>query len=106
DAPSLPRSREAKGVSTLEAMALSRPVVASAVGGIPEMIDHGRTGLLGPPHDAGAVAGSLTRLRAGHPYAATIGRAGHDLVHERFCVELMVRAVETIYDEAVADERR
>jgi glycosyltransferase involved in cell wall biosynthesis len=106
DVAVLPSYREAQGLSILEAMALSRPVVASAVGGIPEMIDHGRTGLLVPPHNAEALAGSITRLLTDHPYADTIGRAGHDLVHERFCVELMVRAVETIYDEAVADERR
>jgi glycosyltransferase involved in cell wall biosynthesis len=106
DVAVLPSYREAQGLSILEAMALSRPVVASAVGGIPEMIDHGRTGLLVPPHDAGALAASITRLLTDHPYADTLGRAGHDLVHERFCVELMVRAVETIYDEAVADERR
>jgi glycosyltransferase involved in cell wall biosynthesis len=106
DVAVLPSYREAQGLSILEAMALSRPVVASAVGGIPEMIDHGRTGLLVPPHDPGALATSLVRLLTDHPYADAIGRAGHDLVHERFCVELMVRAVETIYDEAVADERR
>jgi glycosyltransferase involved in cell wall biosynthesis len=106
DVAVLPSYREAQGLSILEAMALSRPVVASAVGGIPEMIDHGRTGLLVPPHDPLALASSLVRLLTDHPYADTLGRAGHDLVHERFCVELMVRAVETIYDEAVADERR
>ena len=106
DVAVLPSYREAQGLSILEAMALSRPVVASAVGGIPEMIDHGRTGLLVPPHDADALAASITRLLTDHPYADMLGRAGHDLVHERFCVELMVRAVETIYDEAVADERR
>jgi glycosyltransferase involved in cell wall biosynthesis len=106
DVAVLPSYREAQGLSILEAMALSRPVVASAVGGIPEMIDHGRTGLLVAPHDPDALAASIVRLLADHPYADTLGRAGHDLVHERFCVELMVRAVETIYDEAVADERR
>ena len=87
-------------------MALSRPVVASAVGGIPEMIEHGRTGLLVPPRDPAALAASIVRLLTDHPYADTLARAGHDLVHDRFCVELMVRAVETIYDESVADERR
>jgi glycosyltransferase involved in cell wall biosynthesis len=106
DVAVLPSYREAQGLSILEAMALSRPVVASAVGGIPEMIDHGLTGLLVPPHDPEALATSLVRLLIDHRYADAIGRAGHDLVHERFCVELMVRAVETIYDEAVADERR
>jgi glycosyltransferase involved in cell wall biosynthesis len=106
DVAVLPSYREAQGLSILEAMALSRPVVASAVGGIPEMIEHGRTGLLVPPRDPDALAESIIRLLTDHPYADTLGRAGKDLVHERFCVELMVRAVETIYDESVADERR
>ena len=106
DVAVLPSYREAQGLSILEAMALSRPVVASEVGGIPEMIEHGRTGILVPPRDPDALATSIIRLLTDHPYADTLGRAGRDLVHERFCLELMVRAVETIYDEAVADERR
>jgi len=106
DVAVLPSYREAQGLSILEAMALSTPVVASAVGGIPEMVEHGRTGLLVPPHDPEALAASIIRLLTDHPYADTLGRAGRDLVHERFCVELMVRAVESIYDEAVADEGR
>jgi glycosyltransferase involved in cell wall biosynthesis len=106
DVAVLPSYREAQGLSILEAMALSRPVIASAVGGIPEMIEHGRTGLLVPPRDPSALAASIVRLLTDHPYADTLGRAGHDLVHERFCVELMVRAVESIYDDALADERR
>ncbi len=106
DVAVLPSYREAQGLSILEAMALSRPVVASGVGGIPEMIEHGRTGLLVPPHDPVTLAAAIIRLLTDHPYADTLGRAGHDLVHDRFCVEQMVRAVESIYDEAVADERR
>jgi glycosyltransferase involved in cell wall biosynthesis len=106
DVAVLPSYREAQGLSILEAMALSRPVVASAVGGIPEMIDDGRTGLLVPPRDPDALAQAITRLLSDHEFAEKIGRGGHDLVHERFCVEQMVRAVETIYDEAVADEWR
>jgi glycosyltransferase involved in cell wall biosynthesis len=106
DVAVLPSYREAQGLSILEAMALSRPVVASAVGGIPEMIDDGRTGLLVPPKDAAALAAAITRLLRDPAEATRIGRAGHDLVHERYCVEQMVRAVETIYDDAVADERR
>jgi glycosyltransferase involved in cell wall biosynthesis len=106
DVAVLPSYREAQGLSILEAMALARPVVASAVGGIPEMVEDGRTGLLVPPRDPEALAAAITRLLLDHPFADTLGKAGKDLVHERFCVELMVRAVESIYDEAVADERR
>jgi glycosyltransferase involved in cell wall biosynthesis len=101
DVAVLPSYREAQGLTILEAMALSRPVVASNVGGIPEMIADGKTGLLVEPHDAIGLAEAIVRLLADHPLADTLGRAGHDLVHDRFCVELMVRAVETIYDEAV-----
>jgi glycosyltransferase involved in cell wall biosynthesis len=106
DVAVLPSYREAQGLSILEAMALSRPVVASAVGGIPEMIEDGRSGLLVPPHDEVTLARAITRLLLDHPLADTLGHAGRELVHERFCVELMVRAIESIYDEAVAEERR
>jgi glycosyltransferase involved in cell wall biosynthesis len=99
DVAVLPSYREAQGLSILEAMALSRPVVASNVGGIPEMIVDGETGLLVPPRDPDALAAAITRLLTDHPFADTIGRAGHDLVHDRFCIELMVSAVQTIYDE-------
>ena len=106
DVAVLPSYREAQGLSILEAMALSRPVVASNVGGIPEMIENGETGLLVPPHDAEALGNAIARLLTDHPYADTLARAGHDLVYERFCVELMVRAIETIYDESIEGEGR
>ena len=101
DVAVLPSYREAQGLTILEAMALSRPVVASNVGGIPEMIEDGRTGLLVRPHDPTALADAILRLLRDHPLADTLARAGHDMVHDRFCVELMVRAVESIYDEAL-----
>lgn len=102
DVAVLPSYREALGLVVLEAMALGRPVVASAVGGIPEMIDDGRTGLLVPPHDPAALAAAIVRLLTDHPYADTLAKAGHDQVHERFCIQLMVRAVEAIYDDGAA----
>jgi glycosyltransferase involved in cell wall biosynthesis len=106
DVAVLPSYREAQGLSILEAMALSRPVVASAVGGIPEMVEDGRTGLLVIPHHPDMLASAIVELLTDHPLADTLARAGHDLVYDRFCVEQMVRSIETIYDEAVAEERR
>ncbi len=91
DVAVLPSYREAQGLTILEAMALSRPVVASNVGGIPEMIEDGVTGLLVPPHDPDALAAAIVRLLRDHSYADILARAGHDLVHDRFCIELMVR---------------
>jgi glycosyltransferase involved in cell wall biosynthesis len=99
DVAVLPSYREAQGLSILEALALSRPVVASNVGGIPEMITDGVNGLLVPPHDADALAAAIVRLLTDHPFADTLGRAGHDMVHDRFCIDLMVDAVQAIYEE-------
>lgn len=105
DVAVLPSYREAQGLSILESLALSRPVVASAVGGIPEMITDGVTGLLVPPHDAPALAAAISRLLRDHQLADVLGRAGHDMVHDRFCIELMVSAVQSIYDEGAAAVR-
>lgn len=99
DVAVLPSYREAQGLVILEAMALARPVVATAVGGIPEMIEDGVTGLLVPPHEPIPLADAITRLLLDHPLADMLGRAGHRLVHERFCVERMMSAIETVYDQ-------
>lgn len=98
DVAVLPSYREAQGLVILEAMALSRPVVATNVGGIPEMIEDGVTGLLVPPRDAPALAAAIGRLLADHPLADTLARAGHDMVHERFCLERMIAEVGDIYE--------
>ncbi len=107
DVAVLPSYREALGLAVLEAMALGRPVVATHVGGIPEMVEDGRTGLLVAPHDAPGLAAAIVRLLRNHPLADTLARAGRDLVRERFCLERMVRAVEGIYDTgaAIVEER-
>ena len=99
DVAVLPSYREAQGLSILEAMALSRPVVASNVGGIPEMIADGVTGLLVEPHDAAGLARAITRLLTDHPLADTLARQAHDMVHDRFSIEYMVEAVQRIYEE-------
>ena len=99
DVAVLPSYREAQGLTILEAMALARPVVASNVGGIPEMIQHGVNGMLVPPQDPPALAGAVALLLTDHPLADMLGRAGHDTVHDRFCIQMMVNAVQELYDE-------
>ena len=105
DVAVLPSYREAQGLSILEALALSRPVVASNVGGIPEMITDGVNGVLVPPHDPDALAAAIIRLLRDHPFADTLGRAGHDMVHDRFCIDLMVESVQAIYEEGARSVR-
>jgi glycosyltransferase involved in cell wall biosynthesis len=87
-------------------MALSRPVVASDVGGIPEMIEDGVTGLLVEHDRPELLAAAIVRLLTDHAFADTIARAGHDLVHDQFCVQLMVKSIEGIYEEGALRVRR
>jgi glycosyltransferase involved in cell wall biosynthesis len=105
DVAVLPSYREAQGLSILEAMALSRPVVATNVGGIPEVIEDGVSGLLVPPHDAPALAAAIARLLTDHPFADLIARAGHDVVRARFCLEQMVAEVSAIYSAGARSVR-
>jgi glycosyltransferase involved in cell wall biosynthesis len=105
DVAVLPSHREAQGLSILEAMALSRPVVASDVGGIPEMIEDGVTGLLVEHDRPELLAAAIVRLLTDHALADTIARAGHDLVHDRFCIQLMVKSIEEIYQEGARKVR-
>jgi glycosyltransferase involved in cell wall biosynthesis len=102
DVAVLPSYREAQGLAILEAMALRRPVVATRVGGVPEMVDDGRTGLLVKPHDPAELAGAIVRLLTDHPLADMVARAGHDFVLANFSVEHMVRAVSTLYQDGAA----
>jgi glycosyltransferase involved in cell wall biosynthesis len=67
---------EPSGIVGLEAMAYGRPVVAFAVGGIPEWLRHGVTGLLAPPHDVEALAASMGALLDDPAKAAAMGEAG------------------------------
>ncbi len=102
DVSVLPSYREAQGMVILEAMALCRPVVATNVGGIPEMIEDGVTGLLVPPRDPVALAAAIVRLLTDHPLADMLARAGHDIAHGRFRIERMVESLAALYDEGAA----
>lgn len=83
---------------TLEALVLERPVVATRVGGMPESVRHGETGLLVPPGDAGALAEALERLLASPDEAAAFGRAGRRLVLERFTLDRTISDLARIFE--------
>jgi len=102
DVAVLPSYREAQGVSLLESMALARPIVASRVGGIPEFVHDGDTGLLVEPRDPAALAQAVVRLLRDRSLAQALGRNARELVRERFCVDLMVRRVEDLYEDGIA----
>ncbi len=75
---------EAFGMVLIEAMSMGKPVVGSTVGGIPEIIVDGKTGLLTPPGDADALARNLDRYLADPSFAEAVARAGQRSVVEEF----------------------
>ena len=95
----LPSLREAQGISILEAMARRKPVVATAVGGIPEVVADGVSGMLVPPEDPAALADALIRLARSPSLRQRLGDAGHQIVAERFSIDAQVRRTEALYDE-------
>ena len=97
----MPSYREAQGLAIVEALAANRPVIASNVGGIPEMIHSGENGILVPSQDPSALASAIALLFRDRVLAARLANAGHELVHERFCVDDMLRDIESIYELAV-----
>lgn len=99
----VPSFGEGFGMVALEAMERGRPVVASAVGGLPEIVDDGRTGLLVPPGDPDAIAAALDALVADPARAAAMGAAGRRRALESFSQERCTDRVEELYRAALAD---
>jgi glycosyltransferase involved in cell wall biosynthesis len=94
----LPSLTEGLPLSILEAMAHRLPVVATPVGGIPEIIEDGKHGLLVPVQDPQALADAITRL-AGEPgLCNSLGEAAYDRVRDAFSFDEMVRRYQSLYD--------
>jgi glycosyltransferase involved in cell wall biosynthesis len=104
DIVAVPSHVEPLGLSALEGMAASRPVVGSRVGGIAETVVDGSTGILVPPRDPVQLADAIDVLASDRAKAESFGLAGRLRVIARFSVDAHVAAVQSIYDEML--ERR
>ena len=100
-----PSIYEGFGLSLLEAMAAGLPVVASRVGGIPELIEDGRTGLLVPPQDPMALAGAVVRLLGDSEGARRLGEAAASRSRERFSLGRVADRVDALYRNILAMAR-
>ena len=97
----LPSQQESFGLAALEAMACEVPVVASRVGGLPEVIDHGRTGFLHELDDLDGMAESGALVLSDPHLHAGMARAARRSVQERFCATLVVPRYEDFYRELI-----
>jgi glycosyltransferase involved in cell wall biosynthesis len=99
DAIVLPSLWEGMPNAVLEAMAAGKPVVASSIAGMDELVQDGVTGLLCQPGNARELAAALQRLSSNRQLACAMGEAGRKLAGEKFSIDATVAATAGLYDE-------
>ncbi|MCI0530097.1 MAG: glycosyltransferase family 4 protein [Nitrospira sp.] len=97
----LPSILEGFGIVLLEAMAMGKPIVATTVGGIPEIVEDQVTGFLVPPRDSSALAQKTIYLLENPSLREKLGQAGRARVFERFSVQRMASQLQDVYGELI-----
>jgi glycosyltransferase involved in cell wall biosynthesis len=95
----VPSLYEGLGRAVTEAMALARPVVATAVNGVPDLVEHGATGLLAPPSDPEALAAAVEWLLDHPEQAAQMGAQGQERVRSHLMPNVMCQRLDHLYSE-------
>jgi glycosyltransferase involved in cell wall biosynthesis len=97
--PTSPELGEGFGLAALEAMAVGRPVIATAVISRPELVIHGETGLLVDPSDPADLAQALASVAADTEWRAEMGRAGQRRARDCFSPDAMFECTLAVYRE-------
>jgi glycosyltransferase involved in cell wall biosynthesis len=90
--------REGLALSLLEAMALSKPIVATRIGGIPEVVDSGRTGILVEPKNSDALATAIHELLRSPHLLQKMGTNGRNRYRKMFTLNQMIQRIEELYE--------
>jgi N-acetyl-alpha-D-glucosaminyl L-malate synthase BshA len=106
DAFILPSAQESFGLAALEAMACGVPVIASKVGGLPEVISHGVNGFLHAPEDLDGMAASALQLLSDTPLHDRMAAAARRAAESQFCDSKVVPEYEAYYQEVLSTGRR
>ena len=106
DAVALPSGNEGTPVTVIEALAARKPVVAYAVGGVPDVVREGVDGFLVERGDTSAMAGRLARLAAEPELGVRLGAAGRERVLDRYGVGRLLDDVDRLYQETIATRSR
>ncbi|HQV09750.1 MAG TPA: glycosyltransferase family 4 protein [Nitrospira sp.] len=101
----LPSLSEGLSMAILEAMVAGKPVIATDVGGNPELVEDGSTGCLVPPEDSQALADRLVFLLTNSTCASQFGKNGQLRAQGRFSLQTMVQEYQTLYDQCIEARR-
>lgn len=100
----LPSINEGFGMVLIEAMAAKKPVIATNVGGIPEVVIDGKTGLLVPPKDPEAFSSAIIKLYNNPELSNRMGLAGYRRAKNVFSIEVTVRELGNLYSELIKEK--
>jgi glycosyltransferase involved in cell wall biosynthesis len=98
----LPSLWEGFGYVLVEAMAARIPTIATATSSIPEIVAHGRSGLLVPVKNAAALAEAMSTILSDEPKAQAMGAAGRLIVEQNFTIDVMIEKFERVFNECIA----
>lgn len=101
----VPSIKEPWGRVAAEAMAVGKPVVGTNVGGLPEIINHGHTGILVPPEDPDLLAEAIITLLKDEELRKRMGKAGRKKIEENFSIPIVTRQTEEFYLKVLGEAK-
>ena len=96
---------ESFGITLIEAMSARRPVVASRIGGVPEIIEDGKNGLLFNPWDSKALAEKTNKVLSDDTYSEMLGRNAYESVEKKFSWSVITRQIEQVYMDLINENK-